>query len=37
MQAPAGLPLVEHALPMLLELYHQGVFTLEKVGAEGLS
>ncbi len=31
MQAPAGLPLVEHALPMLLELYHQGVFTLEKV------
>lgn len=30
-QAPAGLPLVEHALPMLLELYHQGVFTLEKI------
>ncbi|WP_370280094.1 dihydroorotase [Pontibacterium sp.] len=31
MQAPAGLPLVEHALPMLLELYQQGVFTLEQV------
>jgi len=30
-QAPAGLPLVEHALPMLLELYHQGIFTLEKI------
>ena len=30
-QAPAGLPLVEHALPMLLELYQQGVFTLEQV------
>lgn len=30
-KAPAGLPLVEHALPMLLELYQQGVFTLEQV------
>ncbi|MCO4759420.1 MAG: dihydroorotase [Oceanospirillaceae bacterium] len=30
-QAPAGLPLVEHALPMLLELYQQGVFTLEQI------
>ncbi len=30
-QAPAGLPLVEHALAMLLELYHQGVFTLEQI------
>lgn len=29
--APAGLPLVQHALPSLLEQVHQGHFTLEKV------
>jgi dihydroorotase len=28
-QAPAGLPLVQHALPMLLELYHDRHITLE--------
>lgn len=29
--APSGGPLVQHALPAMLELYHQGVFTLEKI------
>lgn len=27
-KTPAGLPLVQHALPMVLELVHAGVFTL---------
>ena len=30
-RAPAGLPLVQHALPMALELYHDGDLTLEQV------
>ena len=30
-KAPAGLPLVQHALPMALELYHDGVLTLPRV------
>lgn len=30
-KAPAGGPLVQHALPALLDLYHEGVFTLEKI------
>jgi len=30
-KAPAGLPLVQHALPMALELYHDGDLTLELV------
>ncbi len=30
-QAPSGGPLVQHALQALLDLYHQGVFTLEKI------
>jgi len=30
-KAPSGGPLVQHALPALFELYHQGVFTLEKI------
>lgn len=30
-QAPAGLPLVQHALLMLLDQYQQGIFSLEKV------
>ncbi len=30
-KAPAGLPLVQHALISLLEHYHSGVFSLEKV------
>ncbi len=29
--APSGGPLVQHNLPALLDLYHQGVFTLEKI------
>ncbi len=28
-QAPSGLPLVQHALPMLLELYHDELLSLE--------
>lgn len=30
-KAPSGGPLVQHALPALLDLYHSGVFTLEKI------
>ncbi|MCZ6475890.1 MAG: dihydroorotase [Gammaproteobacteria bacterium] len=30
-KAPAGLPLVQHSLQMLLEQYHGGVFTLEEI------
>lgn len=30
-QAPSGLPLVQRALPSLLELHHQGIFTLEEI------
>ncbi len=30
-KAPSGGPLVQHALPALLDLYHQGVFSLEKI------
>ncbi len=30
-KAPAGLPLVQHALPMALELYHDGVLGLPEV------
>lgn len=29
--APAGLPLVRHALLSLLEFYHQGIFSLETI------
>jgi len=31
LQAPAGLPLVQHALLTLLEHWHDGVFTLERI------
>jgi len=31
LKAPSGGPLVQHALVALLELHHQGVFTLEKI------
>ena len=31
LNAPSGGPLVQHALVALLELYHQGVFTLERI------
>jgi len=30
-KAPSGGPLAQHALPALFELYHQGVFSLEKI------
>tara|TARA_E500000331_G_scaffold138353_2_gene135267 strand:+ start:202117 stop:203454 length:1338 start_codon:yes stop_codon:yes gene_type:complete len=29
--APSGLPLVQHSLLMLLQYYHQGLFSLEKI------
>lgn len=29
--APSGAPLVQHSLVALLEMYHQGIFTLEKI------
>ncbi len=31
LKAPSGGPLVQHALPVLLEFYHQGMITLEKI------
>ncbi|MDB9961105.1 dihydroorotase [Oceanihabitans sp.] len=31
MNAPSGGPLVQHALPALLELYHNGKITIEKI------
>ncbi|WP_462265806.1 dihydroorotase [Mucilaginibacter sp.] len=31
LQAPSGGPLVQHALPAMLEIYHQGKITLEQV------
>jgi dihydroorotase len=31
LKAPSGGPLVQHSLVALLELHHQGVFTLEKI------
>jgi len=31
LKAPSGGPLVQHALPAMLELYHQGVFSLEQI------
>ena len=31
LEAPSGLPLVQHSLPMLLEAYHQGRISLEKI------
>lgn len=31
LQAPSGGPLVQHALPALFELYHQGKISLEKI------
>jgi dihydroorotase len=31
LDAPSGGPLVQHALPALLEMYHQGKMTLEQV------
>lgn len=30
-QAPSGGPLVQHALPALLDMYHDGVFSLEEI------
>lgn len=31
LEAPSGGPLVQHALPALLEMYHQGKLTLEQI------
>ena len=31
LEAPSGLPLVQHSLLTLLEHYHNGIFTLEKI------
>ena len=31
LQAPSGGPLVQHALPAMLEFYHQGKITLEQI------
>jgi len=31
LKAPSGGPLVQHALPAMLELYHQGKITLEQI------
>jgi dihydroorotase len=31
LQAPSGGPLVQHALPAMLELFHQGKITLEQI------
>jgi dihydroorotase len=31
LQAPSGGPLVQHALPAMLEMYHQGKITLEQI------
>lgn len=31
LQAPAGVPQVQHALLSLIDLYHQGVFSLEEI------
>lgn len=30
-EAPSGLPLVQHALLSLFDLYHRGIFSLEKI------
>jgi dihydroorotase len=29
--APSGLPLVQHALPLMLDFYHKGMISLEKI------
>ncbi|MFN0202630.1 MAG: dihydroorotase [Bacteroidia bacterium] len=31
MKCPSGAPMVQHALPAMLEFYHQGKITLEKI------
>jgi dihydroorotase len=30
-QAPSGVPLIQYSLPMMLEFYHQGQISLEKI------
>jgi len=34
LQAPSGGPLVQHALPAMLQLYHQGKITLEQIAGK---
>jgi len=36
LQAPSGGPLVQHALPALLEMYHQGKITLEQIAEKAV-
>lgn len=31
MKAPSGVPLIQHSLNMMLELYHQGKITIERI------
>lgn len=31
LQAPSGVPLVQHSLNMMIEMYHQGKITLERI------
>lgn len=31
LQAPSGLPLIQHSLPIMLDFYHQGTITMEKI------
>lgn len=31
LEAPSGLPLVQHSLQLMLELYRQGIFTIEEI------
>lgn len=30
-KAPSGSPMIQHALPVMLEFYHDGILTLEKI------
>jgi dihydroorotase len=34
LQAPSGGPLVQHSLVAMLEMYHQGIFSLEKIAVK---
>ncbi len=29
--APSGAPMVQHSLPLMMEFYHQGIITMEKI------
>jgi dihydroorotase len=34
LSAPSGGPMVQHSLPVMMELYHQGYFSMEKIVAK---